>query len=410
MNVLVLAGDVPATSNMPGSPRLFSLCRRLSQRHQLTLVTRSQNAERYQSFLNDPATEGVFEQVIILPDPPPVSGWWAQQVHRLRQEAYFVTRYRHASYHADVCRRIHDTILHQASEILYVDGLEMAQYVMNLDEEIPAMIDLHDCLTLLYSRTMRVEKQWLRKLALYAETRSIAGWEKSLSNVFSRIIVNSEIDETFLKTLDPSASTLTIGNGVDSEFFRPNDDDNDVIYKLIFTGVMNYGPNEDASVYFCEAILPRIQERCPHVEFWVVGQDPSEKVQALARRSGVYVTGGVPDIRPYLQSAGIFVCPLRFGAGVKNKLLAALAMGKAVIATRLSIEGLELRENEELLIADGPEEFATKVNCLLDDPDYARRLGENGRVFVQSRYSWEYSAMLLENAMRTIVRYDHLGN
>ena len=257
---------------------------------------------------------------------------------------------------------------------------------------------------------MRVEKQWLRKLALYAETRSIAGWEKSLSNVFSRIIVNSEIDETFLKTLDPSASTLTIGNGVDSEFFRPNDDDNDVIYKLIFTGVMNYGPNEDASVYFCEAILPRIQERCPHVEFWVVGQDPSEKVQALARRSGVYVTGGVPDIRPYLQSAGIFVCPLRFGAGVKNKLLAALAMGKAVIATRLSIEGLELRENEELLIADGPEEFATKVNCLLDDPDYARRLGENGRVFVQSRYSWEYSAMLLENAMRTIVRYDHLGN
>ena len=101
----------------------------------------------------------------------------------------------------------------QAPDILYLDGLPMAQYVMDLGVKIPALIDLHDCLTLLYSRTMRVETRWLRKFALYAETRSIARWEKSLSRVFSVIITNSEVDEAFLKMLDPSANTLT-GSGI----------------------------------------------------------------------------------------------------------------------------------------------------------------------------------------------------
>jgi sugar transferase (PEP-CTERM/EpsH1 system associated) len=387
---------------MPGSPRLFSLCRGLSKRHQLTLVTPCQSPERYQAFLSDPLTGGVFKEVVILPDPPPVSDWWGRQLHRLRQEAHFVTRYRRAPYHAEVCRAIRHLIAQQATDILYLDGLPMAQYVMGIDRKIPAVIDLHDCLTLLYSRTMRVEKRWLRKLALYAETRSIARWEKSLSRVFSVIIVNSEVDKSFLKKLDPSANTLTIGNGVDSEFFCPKDGDKDDISKLIFTGVMNYGPNEDAAIYFCEAILPRIQERYPYVEFWAVGQDPSEKVQALARRPGVHVTGGVPDIRPYLESAGIFVCPLRYGAGVKNKLLAALAMRKAVVATSLSVEGLGLRGNEDLLVADEPEQFAEKVVALLENPAYAKRLGQSGQEFVRRKYSWESSAELLENALQMV--------
>jgi glycosyltransferase involved in cell wall biosynthesis len=218
--------------------------------------------------------------------------------------------------------------------------------------------------------------------------------------MFSVIIVNSEVDNSFLKKLDSSANTLTIGNGVDCEFFSPKDGDKDDISKLIFTGVMNYGPNEDAAIYFCEAILPRIQERFPHVEFWVVGQEPSEKVQGLGRRPGVHVTGSVPDMRPYLESAGIFVCPLRYGAGVKNKLLAALAMRKAVVATSLSMEGLGLRNNQDLLVADEPEQFAEKIVTLLENPDYAKGLGQSGQEFVRKKYSWESSSELLENALQ----------
>ena len=400
MKILVLGSEIPATASMPGSPRLFSLCRSLSAHHRLTLVAFSQNPERYESFRNDPTSAGVFDEIVVLPDAPAHS-WWRQQIHRLRQDASFVTRSRSPAYFAAQCETIRDLCTRGMFNVVYADGLPVSQYVMKAGLGCPAIIDLHDCFTLLFSRSAQAEPRWLRKLAIHAATRSIARLERSLSQVFSRIIVNSSVDEAYLKTLDPAANTLTIGNGVDSAYFVPSDTEPEPA-KVVFTGVMDYGPNEDAVVYFAEDILPRVQKRHPVVQFWVVGKDPTERVQALAARPGVHVTGSVPDVRPYLQSAGIFACPLRFGTGIKNKLLAALAMNKAVVATRLSVEGLDLRENEDLLIADEPVEFAAKIVKLIENPDYARQLGRTGQAAVTEKYSWEHSARLLEDTLRSV--------
>lgn len=314
-----------------------------------------------------------------------------------------MTRWRTPIHHAAQYKRIRDAFVQGECDLLYVDGLAMAQYVMSADLRCPAVIDIHDCMTLLYSRTTKIERRWWRKLALRAETRCYARWERSLSRVFNAVITNSRVDEMYFKKLDPGANTLTIGNGVDSAFFEPGDAEPEMP-KLIFTGVMNYGPNEDAAIYFCEAILPLIQQRYPHVQFWVVGKDPTEKVRRLADRPGVHVTGTVPDVRPYLWTAGIFVCPLRYGTGIKNKLLAALAMQKPSVATPVSVEGLDLRDNEDLLIANGPEQFAAGVFRLLEDPAFARRLGQNGRKFVVAKYSWESSARTLEETLNAALR------
>jgi glycosyltransferase involved in cell wall biosynthesis len=221
--------------------------------------------------------------------------------------------------------------------------------------------------------------------------------------VFSTIITNSPVDEEYLKSVAPAARTLTIGNGVDTAFFSPTQTDGDM-RQVIFTGVMDYPPNEDAAIHFAENILPLIRQRRPEVEFWVVGKDPTERVSRLREQPGVHVTGGVPDVRPYLEKAGIFVCPLRYGSGVKNKLLAALAMQKPVVATRRSLDGLELRENQDLLVGDEPAEFAAKVVQLIEDPVTAQRLASSGRAFVQDRYSWESSARALEDVLREAVR------
>ena len=402
MNILVLTFDIPATSNMPGSPRLFNLCRSLARQHRLTLVTLGRNQERSQVFLDDPTTAGVFERIIVLPNPPPPR-WWGTQVHRFRQEVHFATRSRNARYHAEQCRSVRDLFLEGGFDVFYVDGLLMAQYVMDTGMERPAIIDLHDCLTRLFARTTRIERNWLRKLALYLETRSMARCERSLSRVFSTVITNSPVDEEYLKGVAPTARTLTIGNGVDTTFFRPADTEGD-LHQLIFTGVMNYGPNEDAAVHFADNVLPLIQHRQPAAQLWVVGKDPTAKVRQLSDRPGVHVTGGVPDVRPYMEKAGIFVCPIRYGSGIKNKLLAALAMQKPVVATRQSLDGLDLREQMDLLVADEPTEFAAKVVQLIEDPDHARRLATSGRAFVGNRYSWESSARTLEDVLLSAVR------
>lgn len=401
MKILVLGSEIPATPNMPGSPRLFSLCRLLARRHELTLAAFNQDEERYRTFQADPMVPGVFEAITVLPAPPPPS-WWGRQAHRIRQEASFVTRSRTPRYFRAQEQRIRSLIREGGFDVVFADGLPVSQYLIDSKVGRPAIIDLHDCFTLLFRRTMEAETRWLRKLALYAESRSIARLERSLGRAFSTVIVNSAVDEAFLRDLDPGAETLTIGNGVDGEFFSASDIEADPM-RLVFTGVMDYGPNEDAAIFFAEEVFPLVRARHPKAQFDIVGKSPTERVLALAAAEGVRVTGGVPDVRPYLSSAGIFVCPLRFGAGVKNKLLAALSMRKGVVATPISVEGLELRDGKDLLIADEAEDFASKVIGLLEDPGRARQLGGQGQKTVRAKYSWEGSATLLEATLRQAI-------
>jgi glycosyltransferase involved in cell wall biosynthesis len=387
---------------MPGSPRLFSLCRGLSARHSLKLVTLNSSEERYQAFHADPMAAGVFEDIVMLPSAPP-SERFGQQLHRLRRQPFFITRYRTPRFHAEQCRRIRDIYLDGGFDAIFADGVAEAQYVEDADLHCPAVIDLHDCITLFVNRMRENEPRWWRRMQLYAESRSIARCEAALSRTFGAVITNSPVDEQFMKLLDPTANTMTIGNGVDSDFFGASEVKTDMS-KVVFTGVMSYKPNEDAALYFGTSILPLIRQRYPEMQFWVVGKDPGPEVRALADRPGIHVTGGVPDVRPYVHTAGVFVSPLRYGTGIKNKLLAALAMEKAVVATRHTTEGLDVRDGEHLLVADEPAAFAAKVIQLLEDPAYARRLAKSGQAFVRARYSWETSARMLEDTLRTVVQ------
>ena len=398
--VLVVAWDIPASAIMPGSPRLFSLCRELSRHHELHLATRCSSEGRYQWFVNDPETRQVFKSLTILPDPPSSTTWWRRQQHRVRRGAYFDTRYLHPEYYCLVRDTIQALAAEKQVDILYVDGLATAQYVEST-AALPAFLDIHDSWTLLLARSMTTQKR--RTLALRLEAREAARRERALAQNFSLVITNSPVDESVIKRLAPSVTTLTIGNGVDTEFFRSNGRPIETT-KLVFTGVLDYGPNEDAAVYFCESILPSIRERVPTVEFWVVGSAPTARVRSLAQRPGVHVTGSVPDVRPYLESAALFVCPLRFGSGVKNKILAALAMGKPVVATRVSLEGLDLQEDHDLLVADDAASFADQVLHLLNDRRLAEELGRTGQSSVRQRYSWRVSGQRLDEAVHALIR------
>jgi glycosyltransferase involved in cell wall biosynthesis len=191
---------------------------------------------------------------------------------------------------------------------------------------------------------------------------------------------------------------VTIPNGVDIEYFAPAAAESDG-KKLVFTGVMDYGPNEDAVLNFCEHTFPLIQRAMPEIEFWVVGSGPTARVQALTSQSGVHVTGEVDDVRPYVQSAALFVCPLRSGAGMKNKILAAMAMRRPVVATSLSLEGLEALPEEHVLVADGAEAFAAQVLRLLREPPLAQRLVDRAYRLVTERYSWTARGEMLEASL-----------
>ena len=400
MKILVLAPDVPATSSMPGSPRLFNLCRELSRRHELVLLTYRTTPERYQDFLSDPTASHVFTRVEVLPDPPAVH-WWGQQWHRVHLAAHFQTRYRHAGYYRSIRERIRELCVHERIDLIYADLLAMSQYV-DPQMNIPAIVDLHDSMTLLSQRMLNAERGWRKRFSAYLGLIGAKRLEGTLGRTFELIVTNSTVDEQVIRGLSTKPKTLTITNGVDMEYFSPDSTGLEAD-KIVFTGVMGYAPNEDAALHFVEDIFPLVKAKRPEVQFWIVGSEPSERVKALTRISGIHVTGKVDDVRPYLRSATVFVCPLRVGSGVKNKILAAMAMQKATVATSMSIDGLDLADNREVLLADKPQDFAEKVVRLLTDQKAAQQLGSNGLARVQGQYSWAAMGKALEIAIQSVM-------
>jgi len=196
---------------------------------------------------------------------------------------------------------------------------------------------------------------------------------------------------------------MTITNGVDMDFFSPLQGSTVDPDMIVFTGVMGYAPNEDAVVHFSHEIFPLIKAQRPKAQFWIVGKSPSQIVQDLAGCPGIHVTGEVEDVRPFIRSAAVVVCPLRVGAGVKNKMLIAMAMQKAIVATSLSIEGLDVAENREVLLANDAQAFASKVVHLLTHPEEAQRVGMNGFRRVQERYSWSAMGKAMETAIESVM-------
>jgi len=399
MRIVVLAPDVPATSRMPGSPRLFNLCRELSRHHELFLLTFRSSQDRHQAFLNDPVTLHVFARVEVLPDPPAVR-WLGQQWHRLHLAAHFETRYRHARYYRSIRERIRQLCIQERIELIYVDLLAMTQY-FDPQMDIPAIVDLHDSATLLCRRILDAERNWRKRFFTSLGLVSVRRLEKALADAFSLVITNSAVDEGVINELSTKARTLTITNGVDMDYFAP-DSNSFEADKIVFTGVMDYAPNEDAALHFAEDIFPLVRAKRPQVQFWIVGSGPSGRVKALTRIPGIHVTGQVDDVRPYVRSAAVFVSPLRVGSGVKNKILAAMAMEKAIVATPLSVDGLDLADNREVLIARDSQSFADRVVWLLEDQEENRRLGTNGLACVRSKYSWVAMGKSLENAIQSV--------
>jgi len=225
------------------------------------------------------------------------------------------------------------------------------------------------------------------------ESRKLGEWENQVANRFNASFLVSEAEANLLRARAPDAAGRIHGleNGVDAAFFSPEHELPDPypgdVMPIVFTGAMDYWPNVDAVRWFVEAIFPRVKAALPTAVFYIVGSQPTETVQQLSRNPGVTVTGGVPDIRPYLKHAACAVAPLRLARGVQNKVLEAMSMARPVVATPQATEGLAARIGLELLEADDESVFADEVIqvCNGRHPE----LGQRGRERVLQAYDWE---------------------
>jgi sugar transferase (PEP-CTERM/EpsH1 system associated) len=214
----------------------------------------------------------------------------------------------------------------------------------------------------------------------------VAALERTALSRCEAVLVVSEAEA---KALGPATDQLlVVGNGVDTEYFAPPGTRPDGPPSLIFTGTMDYRPNVDGVSWFVREVWPALRQAAADLSFTIVGRDPAPEVRRLAEVPGVVVTGTVRDVRPYLAAAGAVVVPLRIARGVQNKVLEAMAMGCAVVASGPALQGLDVRVGTEVLRADSPGEWQAAVLGLLADEARRRALGRAARQGAVSRYNW----------------------
>ncbi|QSP93518.1 TIGR03087 family PEP-CTERM/XrtA system glycosyltransferase [Marinobacter salinisoli] len=235
------------------------------------------------------------------------------------------------------------------------------------------------------------------------EAKLVSEIEKQSYEVFDEcfFVSANEID-LFSAQLPESSRLRVLGNGIDTDLFFPRrraDRPNKPVF--LFTGVMNYKPNEDAVQWFVDSIWDDIKAEWPDAQFVVAGMDPSPKIKELGKKPGIVVTGFVEDIVPYYQQADVFVSPFRFARGVQNKILQALACGLPVITTQLGLEGINAKPGEEVLVANTDEEFSEAIRLLLQDEELSKRFSERSPKYIERNHSWERILADLAAALET---------
>lgn len=227
----------------------------------------------------------------------------------------------------------------------------------------------------------------LRRAYSSLDWRKIRHEEKSAWKRVDGCLLTSARDRDMLRAESPRTPTAIVPNGVDLDYFLPADPRSREPATLLFFGAIDYFPNTDGILFFAREILPRIIAQHSKVRVVIVGRRPPASVLALAS-DRIEVTGAVDDLRPHLARATVVIVPLRMGGGTRLKILEAMGMGKAVVSTRIGAEGLLVRDGHDILLADSPSDFATRVGDVLSNRALADEMGARARSLAVDRYGW----------------------
>jgi polysaccharide biosynthesis protein PslH len=253
----------------------------------------------------------------------------------------------------------------------------------------PAILFQHNVEAMIWKRHYEIQTNAVKKAYLYGQWQKMRSFEKEMCRQFDCVIGVSADDREQMKSEYGAAAVFDVPTGVDTDFFRPSGEGKPLPHNMVFTGSMDWLPNDDAILYFMREVMPLIRKDVPDATLTVVGRNPTPALVELGNANpSLTITGRVDDVRPYMNSAAAYIVPLRIGGGTRLKIFEAMAMEKAVVSTTVGAEGLPLTDGVELLLADKPAAFARAVVRVLTDSAYANELGRRAASIVRKSYGW----------------------
>jgi glycosyltransferase involved in cell wall biosynthesis len=266
---------------------------------------------------------------------------------------------------------------------------------------IPTVLFQHNVESEIWRRLALTERNPARRLLYRAEFKKMLSYEQNVVRQFHHVIAVSEHDRRLMSEWTNSARITVVPTGVDVKQYRPDPYPTPVEPLVLFVGAMDWEPNIDAVEHFCREIWPLIQAKVPAARFRIVGRNPVRRVQRLAS-SSVEVTGSVPSVVDHLRASAVVVVPLRVGGGTRLNIYEAMAAGKVVVSTTVVAEGLDVHHEQDILLADEPDGFASFVIRLLQDAELRRRY-ERAATALAARYDWAAIGDKFSHVLETLV-------
>jgi len=382
-NLLYLVHRLPYPPNKGDKVRSYHLLKHLASRHRVFLGT----------FIDDPVDEAYVDKLLPycadlhIARLSPRSARLRSLTGLLRNEALTLPYYRNGG----LQRWVDRTLRERKIDAAVIFSSAMAQYVEGFPQ-LPMLVDFVDVDSAKWTQ-YAPEHRWPLSWLYRREGRRLLAFEREVAaRAQHSFFVTDNEAELFLGSAPESRARVSaMCNGVDAEYFSPEH----VLASpyaageipLVFTGAMDYWPNIDAVSWFAGEIFPLLRARRPELRFYIVGRSPTPAVSALAG-DDVVVTGSVDDVRPYLQHAAVVVAPLRLARGIQNKVLEAMAMGQAVVASQQCAGAVDAVPGWDFLTAGSVDDYVHEIESLLGDPERAATIGLAARAQVVARYSW----------------------
>lgn len=334
-----------------------------------------------------------FQQVTLLPDPPRTALNYA-----MRLSAMFPQRATQA-WSPQMWEAIAQQVRQKRYDIVHLFGGVQVYEYRNAIQHLPNLIVPYESYSLFLQRQLAQTRSPRQRIALRLRLSMARQYERRMFTGFGAVVVLTEQDAAALRALAPDLPLQVIPNGVDLARFVPQKTAEGA--HLLFVGNYEYAPNCDAALWLAREIFPSIQARFSSAELWLVGNAPPPELRACASAS-IHVTGRVPDLQPYYARAALFISPLRFGAGIKNKVLEAMAMALPIVATPLSADGIA--SSDGVRLATTAAEFVEQACALLPDSALRARLGAANRAVIEARYTWSAVADAYESLYAQLSR------
>ena len=400
MKVLWLKSGLLLPLDTGGKLRTWHLMRQLAKRHAVTYLSFEDASQ------TDAGRDGmreVCERLITVPRDDAPKGSWRFYAGAAR---YVLDRvpYAVAKYRSPALRRtLADLLSRERFDAIVCDFLTP---IVNLPDRLPcpAILFTHNVESEIWRRHAETAANAASRTLLTQQWRRMLRFEGAAIGRFDLVLAVSDADSRTFARLYPGAlrsPVHIVQTGVDTSYFRRADVPPDRAH-LVFTGSMDWLPNEDGMTYFCREILPRIRRAEPDATVSIVGRSPTPAVKKLAEISGVEVTGRVEDVRPHVGRGAVYIVPLRIGGGTRLKIFEAMSMAKAVVSTTIGAEGLPVTAGRDIVIADEPARFAQAVVHMIRDESARRTIEAAARRLVVERYDWSAVAAGFEEALERL--------